>query len=919
MTAGGTIIAWIYPRSYGETAGRIIDKSTSSSGADGYMFYIGSGNDLGLRVDGGSITGSSTNDIIMSRWQFVAVTFNSSGRKLYVNGVDRTASGGSETGLPPNIASTIRIGERAAATDRTFDGYIDEIRIYNRTLSNSEILMQYQSEFAKYNSTEYRFYVNVTNLTSGNYTYSGWANDTLGNINSTEVRSLSITTDFVAPVTSASAVKNDSSSYTFGSWTTSPYLNITLSCSDGGVGCDRTVYCTDSTDSCTPTWGFFNSSWPYRQNISYSNTAGNLTNYQVKILLNSSNAGSHWNWSYNGSDVRITYYNSSSGLESEIPFWIESWNSTATNATIWANASFIQNNTSITLYMYYGNFSLTSKSNGNTTFVFFDPFDGASLDQTKWNSAYVTVSNSIVTYAGGTNNGWIKQNTTYYPGVPVNYSLRARMKTLHSGTGYGNNEHFSWIDGTWNNRLTFSGASSTNAPTFQSASGGAQSQNSVSWTADTWVIVEQIRNNTSALGKINDVLVSTITSNVNLAANYLAYGDSGGISSVSLDWVLVRKYASGEPTQSIGVEETLMKVQVSTQGASYIRYRSNDTVGNTETINSQTMLIDSVPPTLVFNSPTDANGPTVARNWGQANITLDEATSGLDTFKFNWNGTNYSIYDLSLFLALNFNNNSVLGENATNAADVSMYGNNGTMGSNSTNSPNWTAAGKYGGAYAFDGVDDLVNCGNSTSLAPTNALTVEAWIKTGMNQTAIGPVSKFTWGDYDYMLYFTGDAIPTVDFYMKDASGTSDSSGGYVFGYNDSQWHHYAATFNGDYIYLYIDGSLRASRNTTLADIRASSKNLNIGYGWNGYFNGSIDEVRIYNRSLNSSEIWLHYQSEFAKYNSSEYRFYVNVTNLTQGNYTYSGWANDTVGNSNSTDGGLLRYLTVGEFGGMGY
>ena len=44
-----------------------------------------------------------------------------------------------------------------------------------------EVLMLYQSEFAKYNSTEYRFYANVTNLSQGTYSYYGWANDSAGN------------------------------------------------------------------------------------------------------------------------------------------------------------------------------------------------------------------------------------------------------------------------------------------------------------------------------------------------------------------------------------------------------------------------------------------------------------------------------------------------------------------------------------------------------------------------------------------------------------------------------------------------------------------------------------------------------------------------------------------------------------------
>ena len=83
-------------------------------------------------------------------------------------------------------------------------------------------------------------------------------------------------------------------------------------------------------------------------------------------------------------------------------------------------------------------------------------------------------------------------------------------------------------------------------------------------------------------------------------------------------------------------------------------------------------------------------------------------------------------------------------------------------------------------------------------------------------------------------------------------------------------WHHYAMTYNSSRIALYIDGM---------------------------YAGGAIDEVRVYSRSLSAQEVWLHYQTEFAKYNSTTYRFYSNVTNLSDGTYTYYGWANDSVGN----------------------
>ena len=130
------------------------------------------------------------------------------------------------------------------------------------------------------------------------------------------------------------------------------------------------------------TW--WNQSWQWREPINISNTAGDLTNYQVRIDLNNSNVGSSFDWSNNGDDIRFT--NSTDDL---LNFWIESWNSTGQEATIWVNVTYLANNTNTTIYMYYGNSGASSVSNGTATFEFFDDFENYNIgddpDSSKWN------------------------------------------------------------------------------------------------------------------------------------------------------------------------------------------------------------------------------------------------------------------------------------------------------------------------------------------------------------------------------------------------------------------------------------------------------------------------------------------------------------------------------------------------------
>jgi len=145
------------------------------------------------------------------------------------------------------------------------------------------------------------------------------------------------------------------------------------------------------------TW--WNSSWSYRQPINISNTAGNLTNYQVRIDLNSTNVGSHFNWSNNGSDIRFT--NSTDDL---LNYWIEYWNSSSQEAIIWVNVTYLENNTNTTIFLYYGNPSAVSKSSVNKTFI--REIDGALPVKGSW---HFDEGNGTIAYdySGNDNDGTI--------------------------------------------------------------------------------------------------------------------------------------------------------------------------------------------------------------------------------------------------------------------------------------------------------------------------------------------------------------------------------------------------------------------------------------------------------------------------------------------------------------------------------
>ncbi|MCW1310070.1 MAG: DUF2341 domain-containing protein, partial [Candidatus Nanoarchaeia archaeon] len=142
--------AWIYPYSFGENVyGRLLDQNST----EGYIFYVknDSGKNQSLSVGFGNGTASSTYDslnesIYLNTWQHVIVTFNkslsSNQIKFFVNNVAR----GTATRTTSVYAGTsnLYIGNRAQL-DRTFNGTIDEVRIYNKSLSTSEIADLYNN------------------------------------------------------------------------------------------------------------------------------------------------------------------------------------------------------------------------------------------------------------------------------------------------------------------------------------------------------------------------------------------------------------------------------------------------------------------------------------------------------------------------------------------------------------------------------------------------------------------------------------------------------------------------------------------------------------------------------------------------------------------------------------------------------
>ena len=190
--------------------------------------------------------------------------------------------------------------------------------------------------------------------------------------------------------------------------------------------------------------------------------------------------------------------------------------------------------------------------------------------------------------------------------------------------------------------------------------------------------------------------------------------------------------------------------------------------------------------------------------------------------------------------------NSVSG---SSVADVSGNANGGTVSGAVA-----TVAGKYGGALTFDGVNDWVTVADSNSLDLTTGMTLMAWVNpaviAGSWRTILlkegGP------GSMNYSLYDGDDAAkPIGQVYVggeQNAVGTATLPLG--------TWSHLAVTYDGAVLRLYVNGTQVATKSIS-GQITPTTGALRIGGNniWAEWFNGSIDEVRIFNRALTQAEI----------------------------------------------------------------
>jgi hypothetical protein len=191
------------------------------------------------------------------------------------------------------------------------------------------------------------------------------------------------------------------------------------------------------------------------------------------------------------------------------------------------------------------------------------------------------------------------------------------------------------------------------------------------------------------------------------------------------------------------------------------------------------------------------------------------------------------------------------------AVDSGSAGKNGTL----TNGAAFTSAGKYNGGLTLDGVNDYVDMGDIDAMDGLTAITLSAWVKTS-SAAEIHIIDKSVCtgvalsGSFELLMY---NGLDGMAIYPSSGSPSYAEADGTSY-INDNTWHMITTTWDGVSIKAYTDGVFQASVAESFTSLVSNASSVQVGgkcnTGTSVYpFPGSLDDIRVYNRALSSTDI----------------------------------------------------------------
>ena len=304
---------------------------------------------------------------------------------------------------------------------------------------------------------------------------------------------------------------------------------------------------------------------------------------------------------------------------------------------------------------------------------------------------------------------------------------------------------------------------------------------------------------------------------------------------------------AGTGTLNINSSTGVIDLQTSDAGTYTVRYTSAGTcpvtVDNTITVKplDQTTFAYSGTsfPKVGTASVTSAPGTSGGTYSATPGLSINPSTGEIDLAN-SAIGT-YKIFYQTAGSSTSCANNGIIENFGVTAAALTLLDNNAAM--------------------SFNGTDQYIQA-TSSIVTGNNSRSFSLWYKTSSSAAQIplsigGPTDTTSSSQFAYCLNRYSSNTQAAIF-----GKSNDTSAFTVPNTSDGNWHHLVVTYDQSSLKVYIDGNLEATPSLPSSNY-ATSSGLTIG-SWsdnNRFFNGSIDEVAVFNKALSLSEVGLIYDA----------------------------------------------------------
>lgn len=419
LTQAVSIEGWVY---YDNTSSSdystIVGRNHDNNGGYALGAYHNgpSSNDLIFAVTNSSgadlVAWPSSSNLPSEEWMHVVGTYdNTSGQgevALYINGEQVDYGTFPSFGDIQSLSKDLTIGgdpDNTSGAPLEFQGIIDEVQVYDRALSESEVADRY----VEYEEIRYGIDWDATDadnsvdewIPASGYVLSNEVAPTTHMWNAAGLQTLQVLvedkdgrrsgwiSDSISifdrsPYTMARDIQTESQPNPLSVTASSPDLSA--------------LYASSTQ------FAALGSSWDYYREVYVRNdTSKELMDYQVEVIVDTDTLTSQGKLKSQCEDLRFV-----DPYEDEVvPLYVNADNCGNSNTSVWVKVPILRANATTTLVMFYGNEGASTASNGDDVFIFFDDFEDGDFSEwdtsTGWTIDSTYANNGINGARSGTN------------------------------------------------------------------------------------------------------------------------------------------------------------------------------------------------------------------------------------------------------------------------------------------------------------------------------------------------------------------------------------------------------------------------------------------------------------------------------------------------------------------------------------